>query len=71
MKLKNLNLSNFRNHENIYFDFDDNINIFLGNNGAGKTNILESIYVLAITKSFRTSNDKNLINFEKKFCKIE
>lgn len=71
MKLKNLNLINFRNHNNVYFDFDDNINIFLGNNGAGKTNILESIYVLAITKSFRTSNDKNLINFEKKFCKIE
>ena len=50
---------------------DDNINIFLGNNGVGKTNILESIYVLAITKSFRTSNDKNLINFEKNFCRIE
>ena len=54
MKLTKINLTNFRNYDKLELNFDKNINIFIGNNAQGKTNILESIYVLSITKSHRT-----------------
>ena len=71
MKITELNLSNFRNYENINLKFSDNINIFIGNNGEGKTNILESIYVLALTKSHRAYLDKNLILDGQVYTKIK
>ena len=71
MKIKELTLNNFRNYENINLKFNDNINIFIGNNGEGKTNILESIYVLALTKSHRAYSDKNLILEGKIYTKIK
>lgn len=70
MIIKDLSIYNFRNYEKIYLEFNDNINIFVGLNGAGKTNILESIYVLALTKSHRSYNDKNLILKDKSSLKI-
>ena len=57
MILKKITLKNFRNYENLDLEFEKKINIFIGNNAQGKTNILESIYVLAVTKSHRTSKD--------------
>lgn len=59
--LNTIKLVNYRNYENLLLSFSENINIIVGNNALGKTNILESIYVLALTKSFRTSNDINLV----------
>lgn len=70
MKINKISLKNFRNYENLDLEFDDNINILIGNNGEGKTNILESIYVLAITKSHRSYIDKNLITTGKEITKI-
>ena len=61
MFLKKISLVNFRNYSQISIDFDKKINIFIGNNAQGKTNILESIYVLSITKSHRCSKDSFLI----------
>lgn len=61
MLLKRLNLINFRNYSEIHINFYDGVNILYGENGAGKTNILESIFYLALTKSFRTNIDKHLI----------
>lgn len=63
MKLKSLKLLNFRNYEDISLDLSPGINIFIGENGSGKTNILEAIYVLSLTKSTRPGNDLDLINF--------
>ena len=60
MILRKINLVNFRNIKKIKIDFDKNINLFIGDNAQGKTNILESIYFLALTKSYRTV-DSNLI----------
>jgi DNA replication and repair protein RecF len=71
MKLKNLQLRNFRNYEKLELVFDDNINIFIGNNAQGKTNILESIYILAITKSHRVFIDDNLIKTGSDILKIK
>lgn len=61
MKIINLKLHNFRNYETLSLDFSNKQNIIIGENGAGKTNIVEGIYVLAITKSFRGSKDSVLI----------
>lgn len=56
-----LKIRNFRNIENIEFEFNKNKNLFLGDNGQGKTNILESIYFLSYLKSFRSNKIENLI----------
>lgn len=63
MKLKNLQLVNYRNYDKLYIEFNDRINLLLGSNGQGKTNIVEAIYLLAFGKSFRTNRDRELIKF--------
>ena len=61
MKINNISLINFRNYEKLNINFGDHLNIFYGKNGSGKTNLVEAIYLLALTKSYRISNDKLLI----------
>ena len=61
MILKNISIRQFRNYSKLDLDLNDKINIIYGSNGEGKTNILESIYVLALTKSHRSFIDNNLI----------
>ena len=61
MKITNLKLTNFRSYDKLDLNFSDYKNIIIGNNGVGKTNIVEAIYYLALTKSFRTNEDQNLI----------
>ena len=61
MKIQHLKLSNFRNYEQLDIDFNSKMNIIYGDNGVGKSNIVEAIYCLALTKSFRTNEDKNVI----------
>ncbi len=72
MIIRKLNLINFRNYKKIAITLDKKINIFIGDNAQGKTNILESVYFLALTKSYRTT-DFNLINkgYEKAKVKAE
>ena len=71
MIITNLTLKNFRNHTNINLEFSNNKNIIIGNNGIGKSNIIEAIYYLALTKSFRTNNDEVLIKNNEEFAVIE
>ena len=52
MYLKNLTLTNFKNYEQTDLEFSPRINCFVGNNGVGKTNILDAIHYLSLTKSF-------------------
>ena len=61
MFLKKIKIKNFRNYDNVDISLSKGTNIIYGNNGQGKTNLLESIYVLAFTKSHRSFIDKNLI----------
>ena len=61
MIISSVKLINFRNYDFIEQQFSNGINLIIGENSAGKTNLLESIYVLANTKSFRTSKDSILI----------
>ena len=65
MKLKSLKLINYRNCENVELNFCDFKNLIIGKNAQGKTNILESIYFLSNLKSVRTSNNLDLIFFDK------
>ena len=71
MYLQKLKLTNFRNYENLELEFSNNVNVFVGDNAHGKTNILESIYVSAITKSYRTVKDIECIYFNKEFFRNE
>lgn len=71
MKINKLKLVNFRNYETLNLNFHNNLNIIYGNNGVGKTNLIESIYVLSLTKSFRINNDRNLIKNGEISTKIE
>ena len=71
MYIQKIKLENFRNYEKAEIEFDKNVNIIYGDNAQGKTNILESIFVCSLGKSFRTNKDKELINKEKDFSKIE
>ena len=69
--LRKIKLVNFRNYANLNINFSKNINIIIGDNAQGKTNLLESIYTLALTKSYRTTNDANLIrNNQEKFIVV-
>ena len=73
MYIKNIKLNNFRNYEYLDINLINGINIFYGNNAQGKTNIIESIYVCSMGKSFRTYKEKEMIKFskEKSIIKIE
>lgn len=71
MKLKSLSLSHYRNYDSVKLDFSDEVNILIGINAQGKTNLLEAIYCLAMAKSHRTSNDKELITWGEQYSHIE
>lgn len=71
MYLKHLKLTGFRNLAPLDIDFDPNVNIFLGNNAQGKTNLLEAIYFLALTRSHRVNNDRELISFDSEYASLE
>ncbi len=71
MILTNLKLFNFRNYREAEVQFRAGTNVLYGKNGQGKTNILESIYYLALTKSFRSSSDQNLILNKERFFRIQ
>ena len=71
MKIKQLKLKNYRNYDLLDLKFDDNTNIFYGDNAQGKTNILESIYLCGTTKSHRGTKDRDLIKFGEEESHIE
>ena len=70
MYIQSIKIQNFRNYETLSLDFNKGINIIYGKNAQGKTNLLESIYVLGITKSHRLTIDNHLIRDKQKFLSI-
>lgn len=71
MIIDDLKLLNFRSYSSLYLDFNHKLNIIYGMNGAGKTNIVEAIYALSLTKSFRTNQDSLMIMKDKNVSKVE
>ena len=65
MRIDGLSLDFFRNYVHLDAAFDPNINVIYGDNAQGKTNVLESVYLCATTKSHRGSKDKEIIRFSK------
>jgi len=64
MHIKNVILISYRNYESLQIQLGKSVNVFIGDNAQGKTNILESIYYGAFARSHRTSKDKELINWK-------
>ncbi len=71
MRLERLRLRDYRNYPALDVAFSPQINVLIGANAQGKTNLLEAVYVLALARSHRTSNDRELIRFGADFAKIE
>ncbi|MQG24551.1 MAG: DNA replication and repair protein RecF, partial [SAR202 cluster bacterium] len=61
MYVSDIELTQYRNFSNIHLEFTPGLSIISGNNGEGKTNLLESLYLISIGKSFRARNDFELI----------
>jgi DNA replication and repair protein RecF len=70
MYLSKLLLQNFRSYSQKLFKFDPKLNLIIGSNGSGKTNILEAIFLLATGKSFRSSSQSKLINWNDFFTSV-
>jgi len=70
MKITRLELNNFRNYITSVVNFEDGLNFIVGKNAQGKTNMLESIYLLSVGKSPKNSKDKQLIRFGQTKAKI-
>jgi len=70
--LKTLELENFRNYQKLKLDFgrQAGLTYLIGDNGQGKTNLLESIYMLALAKSFRVSEEDSLIHWDSQFARV-
>ena len=71
MIIKKVNLTNFRNFEKLDIAFSDGINIFYGNNGSGKTNLLESVFVLCLGRSHRAATETVMVNSNSDYYRIE
>ncbi len=70
MIIKSIHLTNFRNHTNYYLECHDDLSLILGENGSGKTSVLEAIYISTRGKSFRAS-DHEILKNGTEFYRIE
>lgn len=70
MILKSIQAHYFRNYESLSLELNPGLNIIVGDNAQGKTNILEAIYFMSTLRSFRTQNDKDLISFDQDYFKV-
>ncbi|WP_413476156.1 DNA replication/repair protein RecF [Latilactobacillus fuchuensis] len=70
MYLSALQLDHYRNYDQVALEFSPDTNVLIGENAQGKTNLLEAIYVLALARSHRTNNDRELIQWDSEFAKI-
>ncbi len=70
MRLSTLHLNQFKNYESVHLDFTGNVHCFYGNNGAGKTNILDAIYYLSFTRSYFGGSDQLSVRFGDEYFSI-
>lgn len=71
MKLDRLSLRNFRNYESLESAFSPGVNLIVGDNAQGKTNLLEAVFYLSTGRSFRTRREMELILFHREFADLE
>ncbi|NMO94175.1 DNA replication/repair protein RecF [Paenibacillus lemnae] len=70
MFVNNISLQHYRNYERLQLDSFGDVNLIIGQNAQGKTNMVEALFVLALSKSHRTSKDKELIAFDSSYAHI-
>lgn len=70
MYVERITLKNFRNYKEADLRFHKRVNIIIGDNAQGKTNLVEALYTLGFGKSFRTSQDKELINLHEDYTHV-
>ena len=68
MKLNNISLRNFRSYDELFLDFDPGVNLIVGDNAQGKTNLLEAIAYLGSGKAFRTQKSAELVKLGADFA---
>lgn len=68
MHIEQLKLTNYRNYDQLDISFDNKINVIIGENAQGKTNLMEAIYVLAFTRSYRTPRERELIKWNQEYA---
>ncbi len=71
MKMSKLRLKDFRNFKELEIEFAERLNIFVGENGQGKSNLLEAIALLSLNESFRYADNENMIRFDQPASFIE
>ena len=71
MYLSRLVLQHFRSYQQEVFEFDRNITLVVGQNTAGKTNLVEALHLLSFGKSFRTEKDMQMIRFEEEIARTQ
>lgn len=71
MRIDRLNLNNFRNYESLDLKFDPGVNLIVGDNAQGKTNLLEAIVYLGSGHSFRTRKEQEMIRFGAEFAELQ
>ncbi|SRR5258708_18197 len=69
--IQKLRLSNFRNFKDSTFEFSDKITVIVGPNASGKTNLLESIYLLSTGKSFKAEESSEMIKYESDLARVK
>ncbi len=71
MRISKIRLKGYRNFDDRVFSFSDKTTVIVGPNGSGKTNILESIYLLSSGKSFRAKVEEEMINYEEEIARVK
>lgn len=70
MGISKISLSDFRNYENMTFDFSDGVTVIAGENAKGKTNLLEAVYLLGVGESFRAKRTEEMVRFEQELGRV-
>ncbi len=70
MLIKKIKIRQFRNYQDLEIDFSNKVNFIVGRNAQGKTNILEAVFLLVLTKSFRTQKGKDLVKWGEAFAEV-
>ncbi|MEL7832625.1 DNA replication/repair protein RecF [Fodinibius sp. Rm-B-1B1-1] len=71
MKITSLKLQNFRNHEETVVEWAPHMNVIIGQNGAGKTNLIDAIHYLCMSRSFVSSSDRYVVSQDATFFMIK
>jgi DNA replication and repair protein RecF len=69
--IKSLALQNFRNHKDTFLKLSQGINVIIGDNAQGKTNLLEAIYLTCVGRGFRSPKDRDLIKFDEDIMRVK